>query len=164
MEMKQIKINPRKDLQFDYKVEEQCKSCKRYGKVATCPPHIRDGDYYGKLLPSYKSCNIYYKQFKIDNTENWKELGRKSSLILSKFLLQKRNQLVNEGHYFVVAFGAGSCKLCKECIIPCRFPDKSLIPLEATGLNIVKMMNNFGITIKHPVETYFYRVGAIFYD
>lgn len=162
--MKEIKINPKKDLIFDNKVVEQCKNCKRYGKKATCPPYIDNSDYYQKILFIYKNGVIYYKKFIIDNPKNWVRLGKESSIEITNFLLKKRTALINKGHYFAIAFGAGSCKLCEECSFPCRFPDKSLIPLEGTGLDIIKTMKKFGVIIKHPVKEYFYRVGAIFYD
>jgi len=162
--MKKIKINPKIDLKFDLKVVEQCKSCKRYGAVTTCPPYVEKLAYYQKLLPMYKYGFLYYEKFEIDKYENWRELGKMSSEKLRTLLLKERNKLVNEGHYFVVAFGGGSCKNCNKCSIPCQFPDKALIPMEATGMNIVEMMKKFGIEIKHPVKDFFYRVGCIFYD
>lgn len=162
--MEKIKINPKTDLKFDLKVVEQCKSCKRYGSVATCPPYIEKLDYYQKLLPTYKHGFLYYERFEIDNYENWRELGKMSSEKLRKFVIKERDKLIDEGHYFVVAFGGGSCKNCDKCSIPCRFPDKALIPMEGTGMNIVEMMKKFGVEIKHPVKDFFYRVGCIFYD
>ena len=104
--MKEIKIDTKKDLIFDYKVREQCKSCKRYGKKVTCPPYIEDIDYYRKLLPKYKNAIIYYSIFKIKNVKNWKRLGKKSSLVMHKYILNKRIELINKGHYFVIGFGA----------------------------------------------------------
>ena len=162
--MKEIKFDPKKDLIFDYKVREQCKSCKRYGKRATCPPYVESVDYYKELLPTYKKGIIYYKKFIVDDPTKWKELGRQSSIFITTFLVKKRTQLISEGHYFCIAFSAGSCKNCVNCEIPCPFPDHSLIPMEGTGLNIVAMMKKFGIKIKIPIEDYFYRVGCILYD
>ena len=157
--MKCVKVK-RKDLIFDNKAVEQCKSCKRYGKKATCPPYavsIKDLKYkYGLMC---------YKKFKIDDIKNWKKLSIESSLMLHNLLIDKRNQLFLEGHYFAVAFGAGSCKLCVKCSFPCRFPERSITPVEAIGLNIVKLMKKYcKINLKFPVKKYFYRVGMILYD
>lgn len=162
--MKKIQIDPKRELIFDDKVVEQCKSCKRYGKKATCPPHIFPFEYYQRLLPTYKHCTIYYERFEIDDIKNWVRLGKKSSMKLTNFLLKKRADLFNKGHYFAVAFGGGSCKICKTCTFPCKFPDKALIPVEGTGLHIVEMMRLRGVEIKYPVVDRFYRVGCLFYD
>lgn len=149
---------------FDAKVREMCKSCKRYGKKATCPPYIDSLGYYECLLKSYNHGKLYYDQFESKDKKNWRELGKNSSYQIHKKLLQERDKLFNKGIYFVSIFGAGSCKLCDECSFPCRFPESSVTPLEGTGVDVVKLMKKNGITIKFPISLSYYRVGAIFYD
>jgi predicted metal-binding protein len=151
---------------FNLKVREMCKSCKRYGQKATCPPYVENVEYYHSLLPSYKQGILLVSKFKIDNIKNWKILGKNSSLEIHKELLKIRTELFNNGHGSVI-FGAGSCKNCEKCQFPCRFPSKSVIPLEATGLDVIQLVNKITkIIIKFPVEKqkYFYRIGAVFYD
>lgn len=160
--MNRITINPRKDLIFDLKVREMCKSCKRYGKKATCPPYLDSVEYYEGLLPRYKSGILYYKKFTVQN--NWVKQGKSSSLEIYEKIILKRRELRKNSHYFLMAFGAGSCKLCDKCTFPCKLPDRSLVPFEATGIDIVKMMMQFDIAIEFPVNNHFYRIGAIFYD
>jgi len=160
--MRQIEINPSNDLIFDLKVREMCKSCKRYGKKATCPPYVESVEYYSKLLPRYSHGIIYYEIFPIDGDSV--EIGNKSSLKMCKKIASERNKLFTGGHYLVVGFGAGSCKLCDKCSFPCPLPAKALVPLEATGVDIIKIMNKFGTEIKFPVNDTIYRIGALFYD
>jgi len=162
--MEELIINPKEDLIFDYKVIEQCKSCKRYGKKATCPPNISSTYIYQKLLPSYKYCKFFYYKFDIEDFDNWKIDGRNSSIKLANYVRGRRDELVQQGHYFCIAFGAGSCKVCDSCSFPCRYPDKALIPLEATGLHIIEILDKFGIKLEVPIKETFYRVGAVFYD
>lgn len=159
--MKEIKINPKKDLIFDLKVREMCKSCKRYGKKATCPPYVESFEYYKNLLPQYSYGIIFCEKF--STIGNWIELGKESSLKIYKKVLLERSKLLDNGHYFFIGFGAGSCKLCDECSFPCKNPQKSLIPFEATGVDIVKILEKFNIKLKFPVKKYFYRVGALFW-
>jgi len=150
---------------FDNKVREQCKSCKRYSFKATCPPYCESINYYKNLLPTYKNGRlIIYKYTEIDLAK-WKEQGEESSRDISKHLIALRNKLLKREHYFVIGFTAGSCKNCKECSFPCRFPDKSFVPVEGTGLNIIKLVKDItNYDIKFPVEKYFYRVGIIIWD
>jgi len=169
--IKEIKINPATDLIFDNKVAESCKTCKRYGQKATCPPHIASIDYYRKLLPRYKYGKLFYKRFDVpDGYKQHKEeedpnnLGRKSSLEIHTFLLKERDILNKEGHYFTVILGAGSCKLCVTCDFPCAFPAKSIMPMEGVGINVIAMMKKFGINIIYPINDHFFRVGCILYD
>jgi len=114
------------------------------------------------LLKRYKYGIIYYQRFKTN--KNWKKLGKESSLIIHYEILKDRNILMRNGHYFIVGFGAGSCKLCNSCFFPCRQPDKSFIPFEGTGVNVKALMKKFKIDLKFPVNKNFYRVGVIFYD
>jgi len=162
--MKSVIINPREDITFDLKVREMCKSCKRYGYKAMCPPYVGSIDYYERLLCSFSVGEIYYDSFKAD-IKNWKRVSKDTSLNIHNRLLQRRKELQDRGCVFIVGFGAGSCKLCETCSFPCRNPDKAMIPLEGTGINVVKLMNTkAGIDISFPIVDTFYRVGAIFYD
>lgn len=151
---------------FDNKVREQCKICKRYGQKATCPPHMESVEYYRKVLSSYRYGVLFVLKYAIDDISNWKVQGRDSSLLLHNALLEARNELFAKGKFGIV-FGAGSCKLCETCNFPCRFPDKSVAPLEATGLNVIAMVKEIAnIELKFPVESqsHFYRIGAVLYD
>jgi len=162
--MKSIKINP-ETIPFNYKVREMCKSCKRYGFKATCPPHIDSIEYYADLFEGYKNGIIYYDTFECADLKDWKAVGRKSSLAIHKVLLKERERLFAEGHYFVALFGAGSCKACvKECSFPCRQPQKAIIPLEGTGVNVVKLMKQYNVDVSFPVKNSIYRIGLVLYD
>ena len=161
-------FNPKKLSKcFDNKVREMCKSCKRYGFKATCPPHIESINYYKKFLPTYKYGKvILYKYINI-NIDNWEQDGKKSSIDISNKLVLLRNELLQNNHFFVIGFGAGSCKICKKCMFPCKYPEKSFIPMEATGLNIIKLVKKIcNISIEFPVgkQKFFYRVGLLLWD
>lgn len=157
-------IDPKKDLIFNLKVNEACRSCKRYGLTGCCPPTIGDFPYYKQLLKQYNYGKIYILRFDIKKENDYKELGKKSSLNLHKILLDERQKLLNQGHYFNVLLGGGSCKLCTECSIPCKKPQFRAIPIEATGVDVIETLNKLGIFLKFPVKTHFFRVGLILWD
>jgi len=165
--MLKFKFNPKILTKYiSIKIRELCKSCKRYGYKASCPPYIESVDYYKELLPSFDYGILIYKKFIIDDLSKWEELGKTSSLEIHNELLKMRTQLLNEGKFGVI-YGAGSCKVCSKCSFPCRFPDKAITPLEGTGVNIIKLMKDLTkINLKYPVEKYgyFYRIGAVFFD
>jgi len=148
---------------FDLAVREGCRSCKRYSYKNCCPPKIPDITYYKELLPTYNQGIIVYKKFDILDINKWEELGRQSSLEIHNYLLNKKAKLIQEGYVFNLALSAGSCKLCIKCSTPCLHPDKALVPVEGTGINLIKLMKFFKIKIKFPVEKYeyFYRIGMI---
>jgi predicted metal-binding protein len=157
-------FNPSKDLIFDLKVCEACKSCKRYGLTGCCPPNIGSFEYYKKLLRRYSYGKVFVEKFLITDPTKWQELGKKSSLELHRVLLKERKELLDKGHYFNVLLGGGSCKYCKECSIPCKLPQFRAIPIEATGMNVVETLNKMGMWIKFPVKKIFYRIGLLLWD
>lgn len=163
--LRKIKFNPQILTEyFDAKVREMCRSCKRYGTKATCPPNVESLEYYKNLLCTYKYGILFIEKFNIDNIANWERLGKESSSILHKAVLDCRNKLIASGHPFVVGFTAGSCKNCEKCAFPCRFPDKSLVPIEGTGINVMRLVKIVAkINIKFPVTKSFYRVGIVLY-
>jgi predicted metal-binding protein len=161
--MKTIEINPINDLIFNIKAQEACKSCKRYGLTGCCPPSIGTFDYYKELIPLYRYGKLFVETFDI-NSEDYKKLGTESSLELHKVLLSERNKLFNEGHYYNLLLGGGSCKYCDKCVIPCRTPQFRAIPIEATGIDIVSTLRAKGIDISFPVKDTFLRVGILLWD
>lgn len=150
---------------FDIKVREQCRSCKRYNKKVTCPEHVESIDYYYSLLPTYKEGIFCYKSFPVTDYTDWAKLGKASSLEMHKYLLEERQHIMNDNVPFVSAYAAGSCKLCDDiCSFPCRNPAQSLVPIEATGINVVKLAKELAdIDIVFPVKDKFYRCGMILY-
>jgi len=157
-------FDPKKELIFDILVCEACRSCKRFGIVGCCPPNIGTFEYYKKLLKHYSYGKVFIEKFVVDDPENWKELSRTSSLDLHKVLLEERQALMNKGHFFSMVLGGGSCKHCKECSIPCKFPQYRIIPVEATGINVVATLAKMGLWIKFPVKKIFYRVGMLLWS
>ena len=163
--MELISFNPKilKEF-FSDKVREYCKSCKRYGSKAQCPPHIEAVSYYKGVLPKFKHGALVFKKFLIENPENWKELGVSSSKEIQDKLFAIRAKLLSDGH-FGICYGAGSCKQCDSCTFPCRQPDKSIIPLEGTGLNVIDAIYKITkLKLVFPVKDYFYRIGIILWD
>ena len=160
--MEQIAIKPKEDLIFDLKVREMCKWCKRYGKKATCPPYIESVEYYSNVLKRFKHGIIYYDFFPTDGDAE--EVGYKSSMEVYEKLTRERTRLFEGGHYLIMILGAGSCKLCDRCTFPCHIPDKGIIPVEATGIDVVKTMERFDVKVAFPIKETLVRVGMVLYD
>ncbi len=164
--MNRITFNPKilKDYFSDF-VRFLCKSCKRYNNKHNCPPFLPSPTYYKQILSNYDYGILIYKKFEIDDIKNWKTLGIQSSLEIHNELYLLKNQITSKRK--PVLLSAGSCKLCSECTIPCKHPDKALIPVEATGIDVIKLFKDLtGIELKFPVEEqgYFYRIGLYLYD
>lgn len=149
---------------FTPKARDMCRSCKRYGKKACCPPRVESLEYYKTTIKEYRYARIILKEYIIDTYESESEAGRLSSIELQDELLSSRDKLLKSGSIFVTCFGGGSCKLCETCSKICRHPEKSLVPLEAAGIDVFATLKLLGVELPKVITTSFYRVGAIFYD
>jgi len=152
------------ELIFSEKVRDLCRSCKRYGKSAACPPYIETIDYYKKAAVQYIRLRIVYKEFFLTDYKDTVDAGRKSSLELHDYLLSERKRIMDTGVLFVTCYGGGSCKACKKCVIPCCQPQKALSSLEATGVDVFSTLQKFDIILPSLIKESFYRVGVILYD
>ena len=149
---------------LDKHVRKCCQKCKRYKKSASCPPFIGDLEDYKNLFLFSGHSILIIQKFIIDDPKNWKTLGIMSSESLRKNINKLIKRLKFKNYY---CFGGGSCKNCKVCSIPCKFPKKRLIPIEGTGINVIKLVKDIAhIDLKFPVENYgyFYRVGMVIWN
>jgi predicted metal-binding protein len=154
-------------LQFDEKVREACRSCKRFGKVALCPPFVPSVDYYRSLLPTYRSGELVVALYGVPRKKDDHDfVGRQSSLDVHRQLLALRRDRFAEGHHFATAFGAGSCKFCVlGCVTPCRNPESGLVSIEGAGVDVGKLvLEGVGERLVFPIEEKFVRVGVVLYD
>ena len=63
---------------FNNRVRESCKSCKRYGKKSTCPPHVESVEYYRSVLCSYNH-GMLFERFSYEKlTEAIKQHNEKN--------------------------------------------------------------------------------------
>jgi len=151
---------------FDYRVTAQCMfGCKRYGSKPTCPPHIPDLEYYKKALSEYESVVFIGRKYPFDDGDFdfWRNYSTNE---IHNLVLQKEMDLFQKGHIYAKAFIGGSCKLCPiESCNPerCNIPARGRATLEGTGLNVYGIMTAIGCQFQEPPETYFWRVGAVFY-
>jgi len=148
---------------FQESVRYACSKCKRYNNSASCPPFIESIEFYKQTLNTFQHGLLFIKKYKIHDISQWQKLGKESSEDVRQELELMQNILKNQG-FSVLIFGAGSCKICIICSIPCKNLSKRLIPIEATGLNIIRLVAKITKKqIKFPVEKqgFFYRVGVI---
>jgi len=146
---------------FEERVSLNCFYCARYNKKWTCPPNIPKID-YRQTMAEYENLAIleYDKtfsddQFDIIRTESTNDVHR-TLLDLERFLYINNKSLA-------VSFIGGSCKLCKNGCgkDACNNPGQARIPLEATGVNVIKTLANIGIKIEFPIKNVFHRYGLI---
>lgn len=123
-----------------------CKDgCVNYDKKWSCPPCSKS---YLNIENKYSSACLlcFYTDLKHYNDIKNKYLAVKAANVTLKSLVEKcaRDLEAYTGGYSLLS---GSCRLCKPCQrklnLSCKNPDKMRYSMEATGLNVQKICNDF---------------------
>lgn len=148
------------DIEFEQRFELLCFYCGRYNAKWTCPPRIPKAD-YKKLFSEYDNAMFVYHFLPIK--DDYEKVRTDSSVLLHRALLDIEDFLLKNGNAVRISFIGGCCKLCKNDCAPdkCRNPYQARIPIEATGVNVIKTAEKCGIIINFPVEEMITRIGLI---
>lgn len=147
---------------FEERVNINCFYCKNYDVNWRCPPRIPKINYQNMM------CEYEYGAFiKLElpfKKENFPEIRAKSTNDLHKILLYMEKILWEHNRPMAISFIGGSCKLCKNGCGPerCNQPYSARIPFEATGVNVIKTMEEqTGVKITFPPKDKLERIGLI---
>lgn len=148
-----------RELVFDVRTRIQCVYCERYGKKLTCPPNIPDLDYFFEFFKRYSRGVLILKKYNA-LTDETRVLSTRE---LTQKVIEIETNYKKQGYYYAAGFIGGSCKECKRCPKSgCVHPDRARIPLEATGVDVIKTCERLGIILPRPAEGKpFYRVGLV---
>lgn len=116
--------------------------CSRYGNSHCCPPKSPNYKQTQEIINSYKKAILFRCH---------------DMSIVTPMAVEVARELFLDGHYKVIAFGSGSCKVCNKCNpASCNFPEKAVPAMEACGIDVFATVraNGFEIhTLKHRDET-----------
>ena len=148
-------------LVFEERVRLQCFHCSKYGVNWTCPPKIPDID-YRQLILEYDHTLLVYCRMSFTK-ENFTTVRRDSTNLVHRTLLEAEKRLWENNYPLAISFIGGSCKLCVQGCDPhrCRHPTLARIPIEATGVNVIKTAATVGLSIDFPPQDYLFRVGLL---
>lgn len=128
--------------------------CGHYGKHYMCPPFIGTIEEIKDKLGRYnKAILVRYTQKinvkgDIKKVEKTKVDFHMKILKIEKYLEEKN----------IVSWGliGGNCSLCFECKainnIPCKHPKKARPSLESLGIDVQKLLDNFGLDNKFYLD------------
>ena len=134
-------------------------SCGAYGKYWVCPPACGEIDtlmarvrFFNQAI-LYESVGHFEDSFDIDGMiaarRAHSALSRRIEEELRGFLPPERLHL-----------SVGGCDLCKACTypegLPCRFPDKALLSLEACGVDVYQTAKAAGLPYNNGANTVTY--------
>lgn len=131
------------------RIREYCYQnlCGNYRKHYMCPPFIGTVEEIKSRLSNYTKAILIRYSEDVDVKEDRKKVKRtkidfhKKILELEKFLHQK-----GIGAWGLVG---GYCSFCIECKAitdrPCKHPHKARPSLESLGIDVQKLLDNFGL-------------------
>ncbi len=153
------------DFCFEQRVELKCFYCSNYNKKWTCPPKIPKVDYKTIIQNEYKEGLIIRYSEEITK-ETFQEVRLRTTNMLHKILLDAEKFLYDRNVIMVLSFIGGSCKLCKNNCNPqkCNNPQLARIPMEATGINVVKTLKKINIDVDFPIENNLSRYGLLLWE
>jgi predicted metal-binding protein len=155
------------DLTFDYRAVAQCRfGCNKFNNKATCPPNIPEMEFFQRAFREYQYIYILGRRYPFNDGNFMSHWRSYSTNEVHNLLLKKEDDFFQEGWLYAKAFIGGSCKICSSDNCKsniCRIPSKGRAPLEATGVNIFKLMTSLGLDYENPPVNYFWRIGAVFF-
>ena len=146
---------------FENRVRVNCFYCSKYNKQWTCPPNIPNID-YEKVISEYDNIIILGISYDVNNL-NYADIRIKSTNEIHKTLLLLEKKLWDMGHPMAISFIGGSCKLCKNGCAEdkCRNSQSARIPIEATGINVIKTLKNIDIDVDFTNTSQISRYGML---
>jgi len=159
-----ILIDPGK-LIFEENVKMNCFYCGKYNNNWKCPPNLPDID-YKRMMKEYEVGMAVVLSFQIRQQNEYDRIRNDSSVILHKLLLDLEKWLYQRNSSNAISFIGGSCKLCKGGCGKdrCNNPYMSRSPIEATGINIVKSMKQYGVAVNFPTNQMLKRIGLLLWQ
>lgn len=161
----QYKIIDTEQIPFCESVVEACRAnmCGRYNTCWTCPPGVGELNTLMAKAKCYKYAAVFTCKYEL---EDWCDVegmadGAKSTQSL---LLEITDRLRGDGMDFY-ALGCEGCNICNNCTYPdapCRFPEKAIVSIEASGINVVELSKNIGLKYNNGANTVTYFCAIFF--
>ena len=129
-------IDPQ-DPVFGHWTRYKCKyGCPSYGKNLCCPPHA----------PSLRETKEIAAEYQIGLLVHFNT----SVKTVTKAIAEIEREIFLLGYYKAIGFGAGPCKLCKQCSLEsCEFPALARPSMEACGIDVyaTARQNGYGVSV-----------------
>lgn len=156
------------DIVFSEDVRKYCErnACGKYGKNWACPPGVGSVSELREQASKYQKGLLVQTEHPLKNSFDLK--GMMSAKKDHEEVLRSVIQMA-ENKYGLknsLLLGAGHCDFCKECTYesgdPCSFPEQALVSMEACGIDVMKLLKDYGIPYRYGTDSVAY-VGLILY-
>ena len=142
-------------------VRQMCTACGRYGKCWSCPPGCGTLEECRERISKYCKGILVQTVGELEDEFDGEAMMETEALHKAHFR-KVRELLMGEN---ILALGAGSCTVCKNCTYPgeeCRFPEKRISSMEAFGMVVTEVCRANGMTYNHGRNTIAYTSCVLF--
>ncbi len=125
--------------------------CENFGKHYMCPPYVGSIEEHKEQLKRYKHGILlqYSRPLKVNKN---REGAEKAKVDFHYKILQLEDFLRDKGIKDAWGMIGGSCYLCGECEArfgrPCQYPDKARVSLESIAIDVLALLDRFGLDNK----------------
>lgn len=155
------------DIRFDASFRELCRrnACGYYGRCWTCPPDVGEIDALIRRARAYQRALVFQKVYPLEDSYDIE--GMHEAGVLHNRLTQAVRRAARTAYADCLVLGAGACGVCARCSkedeLPCRFPEKAVISLEACGVDVTMLARACGMRYVNGVNTVTY-FGAVLFS
>ncbi len=147
-------------LEFLPEVRDMCASdrCQMYGKNWACPPACGPLEEMRERVKQYSRGLLVQTVGQLEDSLDWDAIQETSAEHEKNF--QRLWEVLGKQYPGMLAMGAGTCTRCNPCAYvegkPCRFPDRLMYSMEASGLFVSKVCTDNGMKYNHGPNTVAY--------
>ena len=137
----------------DQRIRDLCfeNKCGNYGNNYMCPPHVGSVYEIRIRLNKFQQAVLLQYSKALDATSDIEGL-RQTKIDFHNKVLQLEDSLRNNRLKHVWGMIGGNCALCEVCkavtVEPCPYPDKARTSLESLAINVVGLLEGFGLDSK----------------
>ena len=160
---------PAKGIVLRDEVRKLCEknSCGNYGRNWTCPPAVESLDHFRTVLAGFDTVLIMTEVVQVKNSFDWKGMMAGALQFKEKLQALKRELEAADADFNFLILGAGACHLCDPCNYvdgkPCRHPKDAIVSLEATGIDVMRLLKESDLNYYNGKGTVTY-IGGLFYN
>ena len=133
-------------------VRDMCSAdtCHEYGHSWSCPPACGEIDEWQQVYEKKSTCHVFQTVGQMEDEFDFEAMMDAEAL--HKERVMKLHGLLGEQYPDALLLSAGTCRLCEKCTYPdepCRFPNRKLVSMEASGLLVSEVCTLAGTSYNH---------------
>ncbi|MBR3842663.1 MAG: DUF2284 domain-containing protein [Christensenellaceae bacterium] len=153
------------EIPFSESVVKACEAnyCGMYGKTWTCPPGVGKAEDWQKKVLSYENALVFSCKYDLEDSFDFEGMteGQQKT---KEIFLSIVDAMKKDGCNFM-GLSCSGCNICEKCTYPdapCRFPEKAIPSVEATGIYVVDLAKKTGIHYHNGANTVTYFCTIMF--